>query len=106
MFTESKIVTSIYNNDFEGALNATLADKIKFGKIDASKIAVLKTPNHTNILKSAIENSDAVIKGSESISDELNSFIETNNKPIIEYQTEENLTEAYLNFYANEVLAK
>ena len=53
-----------------------------------------------------IENSDAVIKGSESISDDLNSFIETNNKPVLEYQTEENLTEVYLNFYANEVLAE
>ncbi|MFT5761672.1 MAG: starch synthase [Polaribacter sp.] len=106
LFTESKIVTSIYNNDFEGTLNPSLADKIKFDKIDANKIATIKTPNHTNILKSAIENSDAVIKGSESISDELNSFIEKNNKPVLEYQTEETLTEAYLNFYANEVLAK
>ena len=57
-------------------------------------------------MKSAIENSDAVIKGSESISDELNSFIENINKPVLEYQTEETLTEAYLEFYANEVLAK
>ncbi len=106
LFTESKIVTSIYNNDFEGTLNSSLADKVKFDKIDADKTTILKLPNHTNILKSAIENSDAVIKGSESISEELNSFIEENNKPVLDYQTEENLTEAYLNFYANEVLAK
>ena len=83
-----------------------MCDKVKFDKIADNKIATIKTPNHTNILKSAIENSDAVIKASESISDELNSFIETNNKPVLEYQTEENLTEAYLNFYANEVLAE
>ena len=106
LFTESKIVTSIYNNDFEGTLNSSLVDKIKFDKIEDDKITTIKTPNHTNILKSAIENSDAVIMGSESISDELNSFIETNNKPVLEYQTEENLTEAYLNFYANNVLAE
>jgi len=106
LFTESKIITSIYNNDFEGTLNASLADKVNFDKIDANKTATIKIPNHTNILKSAIENSDAVIKGSESISEELNSFIEKNNKPVLDYQTEENLTEAYLNFYANEVLAK
>ena len=106
LFTESKIVTSIYNNDFEGTLNSSLANKVKFDKIDAEKIAVLEKPTHRNILKSAIENSDAVILGSESISDELNSLIEVKNKPVLEYQTEENLTEAYLNFYANEVLAK
>src|SRR5210317_1980668 len=72
LFTESKTVTSIYNNDFEGTLNSSLADKVKFDKIDANKTTILKLPNHTNILKSAIENSDAVIKGSESISEELN----------------------------------
>lgn len=106
LFNESKIVTSVYNNDFEGTLNPTLAAKVKFDKIDQSKIATLETPNHTNILKSAIENSDAVIKGSENLSEELNSFIEQNNKPVLEYQTEETLTEAYLEFYANQVLAE
>ena len=33
-------------------------------------------------------------------------MLEDNNKLVLEYQTEENLTEAYLNFYANDVLAK
>jgi starch synthase len=106
LFTESKIVTSIYNNDFEGTLDASLANKIKFDKIDPKKTIILETPNHTNILKSAIENSDAVIKASESISDELNDFIIQSKIPVLDYQTEENLTEAYLNFYANEVLAE
>ena len=106
LFTESKIVTSVYNNDFEGTLNTTLAEKVKFDKIDDHKTATIVIPNHTNILKSAIENSDAVIKGSESISEELESFIQENEKPVLEYQTEETLTEAYLDFYANEVLAE
>jgi starch synthase len=106
LFNESKIVTSVYNNAFEGTLNTSLAEKVKFDKIAPEKTTVLETPNHTNILKSAIENSDAVIKGSESLSEELNSFIKGNNKPVLEYQTEETLTEAYLDFYANEVLAE
>ena len=106
LFSESKIVTSIYDNDFKGTLNTSLVDKVKFDKIDSEKTAIIKTPNHTNILKSAIENSDAIIKGSESISDELNSFIEKNNIPVLDYQSEETLTEAYLNFYANDVLAE
>ena len=106
LFTESKIVTSIYNNDFEGTLNPKLEEKVKFDKIDTDKTATIATPSHTNILKSAIENSDAVIRGSESISDELNNYIEEKNVPVLEYQTEETLTEAYLNFYANDVLAE
>jgi starch synthase len=106
LFTESKIVTSIYNNDFEGILSSSLVDKIKFDKIDGDKITTLETPNHSNILKSAIENSDAIIKGSESISDELIQFIDKTGKPVLEYQSEETLADAYLNFYANDVLAQ
>ena len=106
LFTQSKIVTSIYNNDFEGTLNTSLSDKIHFDKIDKSKTANLQSPSYTNILKNAIENSDAIIKGSESISEELMTFIEEKDKPYLEYQTEETLTETYLDFYANTVLAK
>ncbi len=106
LFSHSKIVTSIYNNDFEGTLHEGLMEKVQYDKIDDSKIETLQTPTYINILKNAIENSDAVIKGSETVSDELLQFIEEKNKPFLDYQTEETLTEAYLDFYANKVLAQ
>ena len=100
LFTESKIITSIYNNPFEGTLSEDLADKIKFDLNKNKKIATINIPNHTNILKSAIENSDAVIHGSEEISEELTSFIEEKKIPVLGFQ-EENFKESYLNFYAD-----
>lgn len=106
LFSQSKIVTSIYNNDFGGTLNTGLIDKIKYDKIDDSKTEGLQNPSYINILKNAIANSDALIKGSETISDELTQFIEEKEKPFLDYQTEETLTEAYLDFYANKVLAQ
>ena len=104
LFAESKIVTSLYNSGFDGTLNETLADKIRFDNVNDEKIATIATPNHTNILKSAIENSDAIIKGSETLSDEVEAFITSTETPILEFQSEEELTEAYLNFYENNVL--
>ena len=98
LFTESKIVTSIYEQGFEGSLNPDLAKKVKYDLGDSKKIATVKEPTYLNILKSAVENSDAVIHGSETISDEINSFIEKNGKPALEHQVE-NLRDAYLNFY-------
>ncbi len=100
LFTESKIVTSLYNNSFEGDLNTDLIEKIKFDLDAPTKTATLKTPNYTNILKSAIENSDGVIHASEALSEELVSFIDENKKSVLGYQ-EENIKEAYLNFYAD-----
>jgi starch synthase len=104
LFTESKIVTSLYNSGFEGTLNADLASKVKFDLNESDKISTIETPNHTNILKSAIENSDAIIHGSETISDELSSFIEAQEMPVLEYESE-NLKEYYLNFYADLISA-
>ncbi|WP_159950215.1 glycogen/starch synthase [Polaribacter septentrionalilitoris] len=104
LFTESKIVTSLYNSSFEGNLNEKLADKVNFDLKDEDKITTIKTPNYTNILKSAIENSDAVIHGSEDISDELNEYINQKEIPALEYQSE-NLKESYLNFYADLISA-
>jgi len=77
-----------------------MANKIKFDLSENDKIATVEIPNHTNILKSAIENSDAIIPGSETISEELSSFIEEKGLPVLEYESE-NLKESYLNFYAD-----
>ena len=104
LFTESKIITSLYNNSFDGNLDEALVDKIKFDNISDARAATIKTPNFTNILKSAIENSDAIIHGSETISDELSSFLEEKEMPVLAYQSE-NLKESYLNFYADLISA-
>ena len=40
LFSESKIVTSVYDKDFEGSLNTDLAEKIKFDKISDEKINI------------------------------------------------------------------
>ena len=104
LFTESKIITSLYDNRFEGNLNETMADKIKIDHISEEKITTIQTPNFTNILKSAIENSDAIIHGSETISEELSSFLEEKEIPVLEYQSED-LKESYLNFYADLIAA-
>ncbi|CAL2102437.1 Glycosyltransferase, family GT5. Putative glycogen synthase [Tenacibaculum sp. 190130A14a] len=104
LFTESKIVTSLYNNGFEGELNNELANKVRFDQIDNDKISVFETPNHINILKSAIENSDAIIKGSESLPEELESFISEKEVEILEFPSEEMLTESHLEFYKENVL--
>ena len=100
LFTDSKIVTSIYSKGFEGELNDELSAKVKFDLIEAKKADTLQTPNYTNILKSAIENSDAVIYGSETVEEELISYVEQKKIPFLEYEPE-HMRDSYLNFYAD-----
>lgn len=100
LFTDSKIVTSIYNNGFDGELNKDLSNKVKFDLNDDSKIETVAAPTHTNILKSAIENSDAIIYGSGDIDEELTSFVDSKELPVLAYEAE-TIKETYLNFYAD-----
>ena len=104
LFTDSKIITSVYNNGFDGSLNDKFADKIKFDNICESKIKTISNPNYINILINAIENSDAVIKGSEELPKELMEFIDSCNKPVLDYSSTEEFEKAYTDFYVNQVL--
>jgi starch synthase len=105
LFKNSKIVTSLYNtNKFSGKLNSALIDKLLLDDIDIDKLTLLKTPNYTNFLKIAIENSDAVIKGSEKLPKLIEAYLETIDKPILEYADPEDFESAYVSFYENQVL--
>ena len=63
-------------------------------------MAHLETPNYVNILKCAIENSDAVVHGSETIPKELIEFLKTQKVPVLGYDLESQ-RDAYLGFYSD-----
>jgi starch synthase len=104
LFADSKIVTSVYNSSFEGNLESDFHAKIKFDNISEDKIEPISTPNHTNILINAIKNSDAVIKASEELPEELLTYINTLEKPVLEYFPVEDFENAYTEFYLTKVL--
>ncbi|MCF6182295.1 glycogen/starch synthase [Lutibacter sp.] len=105
LFVDSKIVTSVYNTGFEGQLNKEFYNKIKFDNINGSKVeSISENPNYTNLLKIAVENSDAVIKASDHLSDDLEELLKTCNKPVLEHVSMEELGNSYTEFYLNEVL--
>jgi len=105
LFAESKIVVSAFNNNTNGVLsNKDLVNKIKFDQISEDKLALLQKEGDDSFMKVAIENADAVIKGSENLNDELNSFIDNLEIPVLDYQPLESFTEAYSDFYLTKVL--
>lgn len=99
LFTDSLVVTSLYNNAFEGTLNKELKNKVLFDIPNEQKAATLENPSFTAIAKSAIENSDAVIWGSEQLPDDIVEHLKNCDKPVLGYYDEYGL-DAYLEFYA------
>jgi starch synthase len=104
LFNESKIVTSIYNQDFKGTLNNKMINKVAFDNIDVKLIKELEMPNFENLMKIAIDYSDAIIEGSEDLPKNIKKHIEDSGKPTLEYQTLETFKNAYTEFYNDKVL--
>lgn len=104
LFSETKIVTSVYGQSFDGTLDAEMINKVKFDGVPDEAIADLEIPNYENIIKSTIVSSDAVIVASENLSPSLTKFIESSGKPFLSFTPKDKFAEAYTNFYKNEVL--
>jgi len=104
LFTESKIVTSVYNQSFDKTLDTNMINKVRFDNINDDAIKHLEKPSYINLMKVAIDYSDALIKGSEKIPDELETYLKSSNKPVLEYFSLEEFAEPYLQFYNTKVL--
>lgn len=104
LFTDSKIVTSIYNQSFEGTLDVDMIKKVKFDNIDESAIKILEKPSYINLMKIAIDNSDALIKGSYELDPELEDYLKASEKPVLDYYSQEDFAEPYAEFYNTKVL--
>jgi len=105
LFSESKIVTSIYNQSFDDTLDKSMIDKIKFDNVEESAISMLEKPSYNNIMKVAINYSDALIVGSQEIPEELQTYLKNSEKPVLEYQDQDAFAEAYTEFYNTKVLS-
>ena len=104
LFTESKIVTSIYNQSFEGTLDKDMVKKVKFDNIDEASLKLLNTPNYSNLMKIAIDHSDALIKGSSDLPKDLEDHLDACEKPVLDYFPIEEFAEPYTEFYNTKVL--
>lgn len=106
LFNESKIVTSVYNQSFDGSLNNDMHGKIKFDSIDDEAISMLDKPTYNNLMKVAINHSDALIIGSEELPEELTNYLQNSKKPVLDYHSKDDFSEAYTEFYNTQVLGQ
>jgi starch synthase len=104
LFSETKIVTSVYSQSFDGTLDMGMINKVRFDGIPDAAIADLESPDYESIMKATVLNSDAVIIASDAVSSSLTKFIESSGKPFLPFLPKDKFAEAYTNFYENEVL--
>jgi starch synthase len=64
----------------------------------------LAVPNYENIIKTAVDHSDAVIIASENLSSSLTKFIEATGKPFLPFAPKDQFAQAYTSFYKDSVV--
>ncbi len=101
IFQKSKIVTSLYANEFEKSLNDDMINKVLFDEIDRKNISDLKEPTYENLTRIAINYSDGIILGSENISPKTIKFLKDYKNPILDFQPRDSFSESYIEFYNN-----
>lgn len=105
IFENSKIVYSVYNDQFEGELNKKFAEKVKFDTLTDEEVAEYSDSTHIGLTKAAIKFADAVIAGEEELTPEAAAEVTGCNKPMLGFQDEDSYLDAYSEFYT-EILAE
>ena len=99
LFTESKVVVSLYDDYFDEEFSSDFSRKIKYDGITSKDLTYLKKPNYVNVLKMAIDFSDGVIIGNENIHPEVESYLGKSGKPVLEYQDMDHYLDSFSEFY-------
>jgi starch synthase len=99
MFSDTKVIYSIYDDGFEGRLDENVARKFKSQGVGEEFLPKLQDPTYLNLSKTAIDYSDGVIFGSETIHPELEEYARQSGKPVLAYQAPEKYMDAYNEFY-------
>lgn len=99
IFADTKIVTSIFDEGFEGTLSDSMHTKVAFDNLPKEDVADFEKATYHNIMVNAVKNSDGVILASENTPTDLTKYIESSNKPFLPYATKEEFAEAYTTFY-------
>ena len=99
LFSDSKIILSLYNDDFTEMLDADYASKLKLNGITSKDLKHLKEPNYVNILKAAIDYADGLIVASPEINPEVRDYAEKSNKPMLDYHDMDHYIDAYADFF-------
>ncbi len=99
LFADTKIVYSVYDDEFTTPLHKDFAKKVLFDGIEKADVEVLKTPTFANVSKLAIDLADGVIKASPKINAEVEKYIKKSGKPTLEFIEGDEYISAYSEFY-------
>ena len=103
IFTETKVVLSLYNDLLDARLSDDLIDKMRFENLAREDVDELAEPTGINLAKLAIRYADGVIAGVPEIDPQLTAYARERNLQILPYvpidKDDQAFVRAYNQFY-------
>src|SRR5690554_5588812 len=99
LFGQSKVVYSLYNDEFKKPLNPELKNKVLLDGMSTEDVKQLETTDYESFSKLAIDYSDAIIRGSHNSNQSVTDYAVSTGKPFLDFQPKETYIDAYDNFY-------
>ena len=94
-FKNSKVVYSLYDDNFDNSLSSEFAKKAIMNGMNAEHTEIYTEATNTALNLGAISYSDAVVCACENINEEVLKFVKKCNKPLLEFIS----TSDYENYY-------
>lgn len=99
LFSDGKIVISLYNDDFTESLQKKFTEHLILEGLNKKDLGHYNENNFVGMMKSAIDNSHAIIIGNENVNSELVNYAKESGKPVLDYIKGDAYLEAYNKFY-------
>jgi starch synthase len=100
IFSESKIVLSLYDDHFIEDFSKDVIPNIILDDLTEAQLPKLKDERTWLAwMKTAIDYSDGIIVGSENVNEELLEYAEKSKLPMLAYQSEETYIDEFNKFY-------
>lgn len=100
LFSETKVIISLYDDHFEDLLPAHIVDTIAFDDLTQDKMTNLRLKQtYVSLVKDALNYCDGVIIANSNVLPEITDYVQTLNVPVLTHIEEDNFIEVYNQFY-------
>lgn len=99
LFMNSKVIYSVYKDEFDNNMDEAIKNKIWMEGINKDEINIDNNPDFVSLSKFAINYSDGIIFGSENINRQIQEYALKVKKPFLDFKNEEEYIDAYSMFY-------
>ncbi len=99
LFQNSKVVYSVYDQTMESSFTDTFFDKATINNLEEEDLVAYRNGSGIALHKGALTFADAIIKGSEKLSDNVSKMMAKLEKPTLNFQDSDSYLPAYMEFY-------